>query len=87
MASNTNFDICRNDVSPLKGIDTIPFLLIISFIVIGRNDVSPLKGIDTYKTFLNWFLRNRRNDVSPLKGIDTCQISHSHPLRFCVEME
>ncbi len=37
----------RNDVSPLKGIDTFKYSSIIFPYSSCRNDVSPLKGIDT----------------------------------------
>ncbi len=73
----------RNDVSPLKGIDTTITCTLL-FRCAGRNDVSPLKGIDTGVAGLGLGVAELgRNDVSPLKGIDTyiCSISSSENLR------
>jgi hypothetical protein len=58
----------RNDVSPIKGIDTNQVEQFGPRFS-GRNDVSPIKGIDTFSFASPWsFLVTVGIDVSPAKG-------------------
>ena len=50
--NTTNMLLCRNDVSPFKGIDTYRYEYWKPSICICRNDVSPFKGTDTQVVML-----------------------------------
>lgn len=47
--------LCRNDISPIKGIDT-PLFIAFRILLDRRNEVSPSKGIDTAMTGDYYFL-------------------------------
>ena len=64
----------RNDLSPIKGIDTNKSHTCPHPDCSGRNDLSPIKGIDTSKSM--WLcVKHGRNDLNPTKGIDTIIIA------------
>ena len=81
----SSFD-CRNERSPVKGIDTL-LVAVLTISLIGRNERSPVKGINTQQDLYKAKGNQRRNERSPVKGIDTLDTRYQSSPERLVEMK
>ena len=72
----------RNDLSPIKGIDTNLCRHLEALTLLSRNDLSPIKGIDT--THLRQYCKNRLW-VEMISARLRALASRQKPLRFYFE--